>query len=217
MSTLKTAEYRQRYQTLTSKTDIEQGKLEAYKETLDGLRVKIQKVEKAVELHGHECDALRIVSEILRERIRARVEHLTTLAVRSVFGKDDYRFELEMEPKRGQMTATPMFASRFKDQEIVVPVKDARGGGIVNVVSFVLREVVRALTRPRVAPVSIGDETFKNVSREYLPKIAQLLQKLHDTTGVQFIIVTHKSELAEIGKVFHVSKDAEGLTIVEEG
>ena len=94
---------------------------------------------------------------------------------------------------------------------------DAHGGGVVNVAAFVLQVIVLALTKPKLAKVMMLDESFRNVSREYLSRVAELLKKLNKITGIQFILVTHKHELAEdADKIFEVKKDENGKTIIKE-
>jgi len=193
------------------------GRKEAAVEQRDRSVADLEQASSQVVMLGKECDALRVVGELLRESVKAKVEKLVTTALRSIYGRDDYEFVMEFELQRGQMTATPMLRSTFKGETITVPVSDAHGGGIVNVVAFVLRVVVLVLTRPQLQRVIIADESFRNVSREYLPRVAEFLRSLHDVTGVQVVMVTHQPEMIEAAdKVYRVTKDEDGVTKVKE-
>lgn len=66
---------------------------------------------------------------------------------------------------------------------------DSFGGGIQNVVGFLLRLIL--IKRFKLAPFIALDEQFSNVSPEYQPRIAQLLKTL---TGLGFTIfaVSHQ-------------------------
>jgi len=204
----------QTYSRLTAEVNRRTGELAAAKKDLREADSKLIEASQSAELHSHECDALRIAEELLRERVRNRVEKLVTMALKSVFG-DGYRFWLDLDHKRGQATATPMIEFPFKGNKVSAAVQDAKGGGIVNVTGFVLQTVVLVLTRPKLARVVVLDEIFKNVSREYLPKVAELLQTLSKLTKVQFILVTHKLELsATADRVFNVTKTKDGITKV---
>ena len=153
------------------------GELRSVQSRRDRLAIELEEHTIAVVLYTDECEILRITGEILREGIKKRVENLVTSAIRSVFGREDYRFELEMELKRGQMTATPMLINEFRGTEIRQPVMDSHGGGLVNVISFVLQAVVLALTRPKLRKMIFLDETFKNV-RDEIGAVGTLLRKL---------------------------------------
>ena len=206
-----------RYDSLTKDVSSREGELRAAVKLFKAEKESLKENERLAEIHGEECDVLRIVGELLRERIRQRVETLVTMALRSVFGPD-YRFWIEMSHKRGQAVAVPMVEFMFRGKEVSVPVQDAKGGGIVSVTAFVLQLVVLTLTRPKLERVMVMDERFRHVSREYLPKVAELLKKLSDITGMQFILVTHKDEFSEnADRVFRVSKTDEGVTEIEQG
>ena len=204
------------FEDLTTETSRRTGELNAAEKELKSLTCKHQLATKAVSLHAEECNVLRVVGELLQQKIKERVEKLVTMVLRGIFGPD-YRFFLDIDHKRGQAVATPMIEFPFKGEMICAEVRDAKGGGIVNVTAFVLQVVVLSLSRPRLAKVMILDEVFKNVSREYLPKVAELLGTLSRITKIQFVLVTHKGEFAEAAdKVFEVSKNEAGVTKIKE-
>ena len=109
-----------------------------------------------------------------------------------------------------------MLTSDFNGKEIEMPLIDGHGGGLVNVAAFVLQTIVLVLTRPRLKRTLILDERFANLFRGNLPKVSELMRKLHEVTGTQFILVTQRPELAEYAdKVFKVRSE-KGKTIIEE-
>ncbi len=203
------------FEELVKKVERRSGALEAAKADLKTLEQNLNTAETAVVLHAGECDVLKLISDILRERIKERVEHLVTMGLRSVFERPDYRFELDMDLKRGQMTATPMLVSLFGDIEIKTPVMDSHGGGLVNVTAFILQAVVLALTKPKLAQVMMLDERFKNVSRNFLHNITELLKKLHEVTGIQFVLVTQRPELAQDADMIYEVDNVRGKTVVK--
>ena len=202
----------QRYSDLTSWMAGKSGELRSAKQRHQKVSDDLKDYSEAVILHSDECEILRITGELLRERIKGRVENLVTSGIRSVFGREDYRFELDMQPKRGQMTATPMLINEFRGTEIRQPVMEAHGGGLVNVVAFVLQAVVLALTRPKLRRIMVLDEVFKNV-RDEMDNVGMLLRKFHDITGISFIVVTKAHELCDAADiVYDASKDSTGAT-----
>lgn len=192
------------------------GELDAARKMLKDSQKMLDKADKDVALHEEECNVLRIMGELLRERIKKRVENLVTLALRSVFQNQDYRFELDMELKRGQMNAIPMLISKFKGKYIKQPVLDGHGGGPADIIMFVLQAVVLVLTHPRLARTMLLDERFAHV-RDEIGNVATLLRKFHEITGIQFVIITKEQELCEAAdKVYDVSKATDGTTIFKE-
>lgn len=205
------------YQALRTKALHRIGKFAQLREQLKEKQAQLGTLETAEHLHGEECDVLRIVGELQQRRTTERVENLGTMALQSVFKRPDYKFVLLMEHKKNQMTAVPMLVTKFKGTEIIIPVDDAKGGGIGDVVSFVMRVIVHTLTRPRLAKTMWLDEPFRDVSRQHLPAVGALLRKLIEVTGVQFNMVTHKTEFAEAAdKAFTLAQDSEGVTVVTE-
>jgi len=189
-----------------------EGERRVVKKRLDDTVKKLDEATEMVGLHNLECETLKVASDLLRETIRERVENLATSALRSVFDRRDYRLELDMKLKYGQMTATPMLVSEFRGAEIRQPVLEAHGGGLVNVVSFVLQVVVLALTRPNLRRIMLLDEAFKNV-RDEIGNVATLLRKLHEITGIQFVVITKEQALCDAADiVYDVTKASDGAT-----
>jgi len=123
------------------------------------------------------------------------LENLTNYALRYVFG-DTYTFKINQKVSRNNSVCELTFTKNGKSFNPI----NAMGGGVVDLVGFCLRIGVGSLHNPAVGRVFILDEPFKFVSKDYLPKVAELLEELSRENGFQFIIVTHLSEL-EIGNV----------------
>jgi DNA repair exonuclease SbcCD ATPase subunit len=201
-----------RIKVLSIKLAGDRGRLEAAREDLADKEMRLEAARAASVLHADECEILKRMGEILRDRTKRRVEALGTQALVSVFGREDYALKLDMDLKRGQMTCTPMIVSKFRGKDIEVPVQDAHGGGLVNVVSFVLRVIVIVLTRPRLERWLLADEPFPNLSSGYQHRVGQLVRHLSEMCGMQFAIVTQHEEFAEeVDRVFEVWKE-DGVT-----
>lgn len=76
-------------------------------------------------------------------------------------------------------------------------VMDARGGGLVAVVAFLLRVTVLMLTAREDRRFMLLDETFAHVSEQYLEPLGAFLRTLVEETGLQIVLVTHQPTLAE--------------------
>ena len=94
--------------------------------------------------------------------------------------------------------------------------EEARGGGIVDVVSLALRMAVLELIRPSILAPLILDEPGKMVSEEYVPALAGFLRRYAESTGRQVLIVTHNETLLEAAhRGYRVTKVG-GVSQIEE-
>jgi len=179
------------------------------------LKVDLKQSKKELKRLQKAHELLGICSEYVQEMTKNKIEEIVTEGLRRVFDKD-IEFVLQMEIKRGKMSATPLLKEKVLGKERISNIKDSRGCGVADIISFILN-IVFLVLKSDVPKIFIADEPFKFVSRDYLPRVAELLVWLRDLTGIQFIIVTHKSEFTEIAdKVFEISQDKNGMSKVRE-
>ena len=69
-----------------------------------------------------------------------------------------------------------MLKSAFGDKEFETGITEGHGGGVSDVVSFLLRVIVLCLARPKVAPIMFLDEVF-NGSSAILNSLLSLLNE----------------------------------------
>lgn len=156
-------------------------------------------------------------SEFAREQLKRRIEETVTAALQAVFMDDSLRFQVVMRTLGNQPAADWEVVSRYGDTEIANSPEDARGGGIVDVVSIALRLAMMELSRPRPGGPIILDEPGKMVSAEYAPNLAYFLKQYAGKTGRQVIMVTHNGALAEVAdKSYRVIKDSDGVSEAQE-
>jgi len=154
------------------------------------------KLTKAIEI-------LQAAVETRREELRDRVEVLVTRGLRAVFGREDFEFAFNVQTKADVINVIPVLRSMFGERVLETEIADGHGGGVADVIAFVLRVLVLTLTRPKVAPIMILDESFRHVSPNYLRGVATLLAELNQTAGIQFLLVTHKPELLDAADVVY--------------
>lgn len=156
-------------------------------------------------------------SEFARGQLKRRIEETVTAALQAVFMDDSLRFQVAIRTLGNQPAADWEVVSRYGDTEIANSLEDARGGGIVDVVSIALRLAMMELSRPKPGGPIILDEPGKHVSAEYAPNLAYFLRQYAERTGRQIIMVTHNEALAEVAdKAFRVTKNAEGVSEVAQ-
>ena len=139
---------------------------------------------------------LSSASEAQREQVRAHIERTVTAALKTVFG-DGLSFRVGIGQMGGQPTVAWAVDSMYGDNVISTGVEDARGGGVVDVISLALRLAVLELYQPKLGGPVVLDESGKHLSAEYAMNLARFLQAYCRQTGRQCILVTHNSALAE--------------------
>jgi len=142
--------------------------------------------------------AITEVQRLTQIRFKERVESLVTMAIRSVFSKRDYGFELVFEEKRNQMEVKPIIFEMVDGvKHIYDNIEDDFGGGIIDVISIAMRIVLWSLEKPRSRNVIILDEPGKNLG-SLITLFGSMLQEISHKLGFQIIIITHDDELKDI-------------------
>jgi DNA repair exonuclease SbcCD ATPase subunit len=114
-----------------------------------------------------------------------KIEGIVTDGLRRVFGNDQLALVIEKkETARGIN-----YRIQVRKGETVGNPMDSFGGGVQNVVGFLLRLIL--IKRFKLAPFLALDEQFSNVSPQYQPKVAQLLKTL-TAMGFTIFAVSHQ-------------------------
>ena len=157
----------------------------------------LQALKADVRTWGLVQILLAKASEYARMQLKQRIEQTVTAALQAIIS-EDLSFRIILGDRANQPTAEWEVVSRCGDTEIANSPEDARGGGIVDVVSIALRLALMELTRPKVDGPLILDEPGKMISAEYAPNLAAFLKQYAQQTGRQVLMVTHNETLAEV-------------------
>jgi hypothetical protein len=149
------------------------------------------------------------MTQIVSSKGIGKIESIVTGGIRLVFGK---KTSLVIEKKDGAKGTT--YKIQIKKGDLVGDPFDSFGGGVVNLASFLLRVIM--IKRFKMAKFLAVDESFNNVSKEYLPKVSELIQTLTNDHGFKILAVTHQPELASAAdRVYQVAEGPTGPTIKE--
>lgn len=176
----------------------------------------ITRAEEQSALYAQVAALLTRIGEEAQESARAMFEDLTTRALRDIF-EEELSFRLVPGEVGGQVTLEPVIRSGHGGEVLETPVLDARGGGMVQVVAFVLRLVMVRLT-PGARKALFLDETFRFVSESYTDRLGEFVRQVADELGVQVVMITHDraySAYADARVRFALGPD--GVTRVFEG
>lgn len=162
-----------------------------------------------------------------REQGRRQVEFMVTQALQFVFG-GDLEFKVAIEDKRDRPEAEFFVSSSYgTDLRVETAPQDARGGGVVDVISLALRLALLHAFRPQGNPLQaagtrlggyggpvILDEPAKHVSEEFSPQVAQFLKSFSQSLGRQVIMVSHNQHLADSADVAYLVEMSQGRSSV---
>jgi DNA repair ATPase RecN len=171
----------------------------------------LQEAEERLRAQMTTCDLLdkvkvlfQLSSDYARTQAKQQLETLVTNALRYVFGSA-FRFEIACSDHGGSPTAEFYVITDWEGQTIKNKPQDARGGGIVDIVSLALRIALLETIRPRLQGSIILDEPGKHVSEDYIIPMIQFLKSVGETFERQIIFVTHNTHLTESADVaYHV-------------
>jgi DNA repair ATPase RecN len=90
------------------------------------------------------------------------------------------------------------------------PILETFGGGVANVVSFLLRVImIKRFKLPKFLSI---DEQFNNISAAILPRVSKAVKVLVNEGGYTVLAVTHQPILAAAAdRVYHVESPGVGL------
>jgi len=176
-NTLKSAEDKLNELTIMRKENFNQQR--SIQDEVLKLEIDIGTLDKVSSLFKHLLDALL-------DQKKQEIQHLVTYGLKTVFTDQDLKFHINIEPKYGTISTS------FKTEMVGVAegdVLESFGGGIVNLESFLLRIIT--LFQTKLSPFLFLDETFSNLSDEYVENCSSLLKSLCEKLGITIFLITH--------------------------
>lgn len=184
------------------------------------LQEQVQEKEVFLSSLLEEHDNLLKVQEIFnitgalaQSEVKGLIEKLISDTVSLVFGSE-YGFELESKVVRNQPEIEMYIVKNGCKYNLR---DDTEGGGVMDVVSFVLRIVLWAIQKNRTDNIMIFDEPLRHLDGRRAKVMGQMMKKLSEMLGLQMLIVSHSEHLIDSAdKVFEVAKNNEGVSVVKE-
>ncbi|TDX52908.1 hypothetical protein [Orenia marismortui] len=190
---------------LKSSYNQQKGRKEQLEEDIEKKEKELLKCKSEIELLEQVNILFHETSEFAREQSRQQIESLVTNFLQYVFG-ENFSFEIEIRNRGGQPWADFYVVSQQGKYRVKNEPQDARGGGVVDVVSLALRiAILESHQKPKINGPVILDEPAKHVSEEYIVKVTRFLKQVNEMFGRQIIVVTHQQHLSEVAdKAFRV-------------
>lgn len=173
-----------------------QSTVRALKEDVRKRRRRNRDLEQALEI-------VQMVGLQTQKQLEYHISDIASMALESVFEKP-YKLVLSFEKRRNKTECDILFE---KDDERFDPMMEA-GGGTADVAAFALRIASWSMSNPKLNNVIILDEPFRFINgRIAQEKASEMVKKISEKLGIQFIIVTNKDEFTAFGdKIFEVKK-----------
>lgn len=182
----------------------EKGKMEQLKGRKSVLEEKLQSILNNIDVLEQVRLLLQKTAEFTRERSRQQIEQLVTNCLQYIFDSN-LEFKIEISESRGRPEAEFFVVSNIDGDKIKTRPQEARGGGIVDIISLALRVAMLQSSAPDIEGPLILDEPAKHVSEEYIVHVAEFLKQVNIMFGRQIIMVTHNRHLGEAAdRVFKV-------------
>lgn len=145
--------------------------------------------------------------DLLIEKMNAAsvedIEKLVTEALQFIFEKP-YKFKMNPEVKRGSMTYS--FSLEIDGREID-NIMDSEGGGIVSVISILMRIITILISDPPMQRILILDESLGMLSEEYIDNASKFIKNLGSKLDFKIVLVTHQQAFrAHADAVYEVDK-----------
>lgn len=180
---------------------------------LENKENELKKIEEMIDTLEQVRILLQRASEYAREQIKQQIEMLVTHCLQFVFGPY-LEFKIELSEVRGKADAEFYVISIFDNVKVKTKPQDARGGGVVDVISLALRIAVIQSTNYYSDGPIILDEPAKHVSNEYIGNVAQFLKQISEVFNRQIIMITHNQYLSEIADTAYRVELKEGVSEV---
>lgn len=187
------------------------GRKDQLEDTLKSDMECLDNILKTKDLYENVKKLLEMAAQYAREQAKEDMEYMVTQALQYVF-EGDLEFKIEMEDNAIGPQAEFYVESKYGGQQLVkTRPQDARGGGVVDVISLALRV---AMMQGR--GVLILDEPAKQVSEEFAPNVANFLRYLTDQGDFQVIMVSHNRHLAQAAGKSYIVSIKEGVSMLSE-
>lgn len=199
------SEVRSKYDHAVSLKQVYARQIEVNQAELDSVKTELDNVSKAKVF-------LQTVVDEAQGEIKADMDGLVTMAVRTIFG-DSYRFDLQIDRQSTNAPYKPVVWESIDGVEYEYTPKDEMGGSMMDPIAFIIRVVLRSLEAEPCRNAFWLDEPMKNMGKgQLLANAGAMLREVSHSLGLQLIIITHEPELAEMGDKVYYLRRTKGVT-----
>lgn len=165
------------------------------------LTARIKQIEEEKALLVKAVGTIDRCVQIVSASGIGKIEGIVSDGLRRVFGNGELGLYIEKrETARGNT-----YRLLVRKGDTVGNPMDSFGGGVQNVVAFLLRVIL--IKRFKLAPFIALDEQFSNVSAEYQPRVSETLKAL-SKMGFTIFAISHQPTItAAADRIYEVVAD----------
>jgi ABC-type sugar transport system ATPase subunit len=145
--------------------------------------------------------ALAVLQELegaWRRSFESRLSSVVSEGLTAIFG-EEIKLEVKSTVKRD---ATSMQLVLTQGGIEIDDIVGGTGGSLVSVLDVLLK-ILLLVSAPDLRRVLVLDESFRMVEARHLPALGQLLRELSQRLDLQFILVSHETELLDAADVVY--------------
>lgn len=191
----------------------QKGKRDQLQEQRTKCQENIQKTQQNIEVLDKVRLLLQKLSEFAREQSREQIENLVTNCLQYIFDTN-MEFKIEINEVRGRPEAEFYVVSNIEGEEIKTKPQDARGGGVVDIISLAIRVAMLQCSNLHIEGPIILDEPAKHVSDDYIVQVAEFLKQISEMFNRQIVIVTHNKHLSEVADKWYKMELKNGVSYI---
>lgn len=192
-----------------------QARLDEVREEMDGLSAAIESGTMSRDQNEQALVILQGLETSFTHGFEQAVGAIITRGLTLVRG-EAWKFRI-VHKLRGDVSAVDFRVTDPSGHE--TSVLDSHGGGLTNLIDFLLRVLVILNSRPAMRRFLWLDEAFSKVSEEFIPATAELLRQFKQTLGLQMVLNTHNRAFADVADVVYLvekQKDVGRVRLLKE-
>jgi len=196
-----------RLKSISNKVQQTVGMKKQLEERFGSLDREIKRLGASLELKQMTKEVLDKLVTLERRSASEELQRLVTRGIVAVWG-GDWEFKIE-EGMRADISSAKF--KLFKDGE-EEDILDSHGGGLVQVISFLMRVIFLLRITPKLRKYMFLDEPFSQVSANYQPSVAELVSQLARDLMIKMLMVTHQPVFSEKADRVYQLYDSNGET-----
>lgn len=189
------------------------------RDVLEQELVEVKEKKAALHQQMDHLDKVRLLlqksADHAREQAKVQLETGVTNALQYVFGPM-FRFHIELDHQRGIPYAEFYVESEWEGKTIRNRPQEARGGGVVDLLSLALRISLLETRHLQLHGPLLLDEPGKHVSEDFVPRMVEFLRSISESFGRQIIVVTHNVDLTESADAIYQVRLYKGESSVQK-
>lgn len=164
--------------------------------SLQDTKKEIERRKSLISILEKTSALLQRFADAQRREVQERISKVISYGL-SVVYETPMRFIIEDEERKNDVSFRFMVEGTVDGEKVVLGnLKDSQGGGLINVVSFLLRVMYILIHPDCPRRIIVADEPFSMLdTKGRTEKLAGLLKDLAAKLDFQFVIVSHQDEL----------------------